>query len=142
MPIKSFDYTVDGHKVKVQQFLAGTGFPIKARLYKLALPVLSSVVGKGEGDEMSLSLNLPAAVAKLAEAIDPQTFLPLLRDLLSWTFVDDKELTEDNFNDIFAGNYFLCYKIVAKVIEANGFFAIGDIGSLLKGAAASMSPTK
>ena len=148
MPIKTIEKTVDGHNVKIVQFNGVRGFRLKVRLFKLLLPILGTLFksdllkGLQEGKDTKeglleefmgsdLSKVLPSILQKAAETIEEETFFRLVMDLLSGTFIDNRELNEDFFGEIFAANYFLVYKILTEVIKANNFFGNGDIGKML-----------
>ena len=133
MPVSTIKVDVDGHKVEVTQFMAVRGIKLKARLYKLALPVIA-VVFKDAGkvkDVMEATLDLPVLIQTAASSLDPDVFFQLLLDLLSSTTVDGQGVDQHRFDDLFVGNYFFAYKIAAEVIKANGFFEIGSITGLL-----------
>lgn len=139
MPVKTRETTIDGLEIKVVQFHGVRGFKLKTRLYKVLLPVLSPMLpvvtaaarsGKKEFSFMDFDIDelLPGALTTLAEQLDEDKFLQLALDLLSNTFVKDKVIDENSFDELFIGNYFLVYKLIAQVIKANGFFDLGAIG--------------
>lgn len=139
MSVKTREITIDGHEVKVVQFNGVRGFKLKTRLYKVLLPVLGPMLpaitqvvrsGKSKVSVMDFDVDelLPDALQKLAEQLDEDKFLQLALDLLSNTFIKDKVIDEAHFDQLFIGNYFLVYKLIAQVIKANGFFDLGAIG--------------
>lgn len=136
MPVQTVEKTIDGHAIKIVQFHAVRGFKIKARLFKVILPILSSLVDvnslKGKKNILDQEVNITKAFGMAAEVIDPDTLFSLLIDLLSGSFIDGQMIDQKKFDETFIANYTLAYKIAYEVIVANGFFAFGDIGNLLK----------
>ena len=141
MPVQSINKTIDGHDVKIVQFYAIRGIKLKAKVFKLLLPVLSPLIGAADVSKgnvkdamvdglIDLQKVLPAAIQKLAETLQPEEFFRLIIELLSSTFVDGQEVSEQRFDDLFIANYMFAYKLVYEVILANNFFALDAIGSL------------
>ena len=141
MPVQAIEKTIDKHNVKIVQFYAIKGIKVKARLFKLLLPVISpftKAVNLKDANIASLAnLNMdlqkiiPEAFQKLAETLDPDNFLNLVLDLLSEVWLDNKQIDRNTFNDMFVANYSLAYKLCVEVIKENHFFELGGIGNLL-----------
>jgi len=151
MALKLIETQIDGRTVKIQQFAGVRGLTIKARLFKILLPAVGALLGgnspqAGSPPQSFLEnlgdLDLEKAFMRLAESVNPDDFTRLMLDLLSSTFIDDKLVNEAVFNDIFAGNYMMAYKIAGEVIKANGFFDFGAIGSLLQKSGLTGQPKK
>lgn len=142
MPVKSIEKVLDGHEIKIVQFHAVRGFKVKARLFKLILPILSPLIGSVDikninassiiDKDIDLQKVLPQAFSSLSESIDEETLFKLLLDLLQSTWVDGKEVNEQRFNELFIANYTLAYKLAYEVVMANHFFDFGGITNLLK----------
>jgi hypothetical protein len=136
--IKKVDTVIDGHAIQVVQFAGVRGLTIKARLYKLLLPAVGALLGGNaqaappQSLSMLQEMDLEAAFMRLAESVEPESFTKFMLDLLSSTFIDGRMIDEACFNDVFAGNYMLAYKIAIEAIKANGFFDFGAIGPLLQ----------
>lgn len=139
MPVKTRETNIDGLEVKIVQFNGVRGFKLKTRLYKILLPILGPMLpaitqaarsGKKNFAVMDFDVDelLPGALQSLSEQLNEEAFLKLALDLLSNTFIKDKVIDEVYFDDLFIGNYFLVYKLIAQVIKANGFFDLGAIG--------------
>ena len=60
--------------------------------------------------------------------MDPEDFQSLMLDLLSSTYINKKMIDKNVFNDEFAGNYFLMFKLAYETMIANNFFDFGGIG--------------
>jgi len=142
MPVQTIEKLVDGHTVTITQFFAIRGIQLKARLWRLVLPVLGELVGgvdKGTDlSKLSLDSNVdinavfPKALSKLSETVSEKTLLDLLLDLFASTRLDGRELNRSNFDEIFIGDYMLVYKIAWAVVDANNFFGKGGIGNILQ----------
>jgi hypothetical protein len=136
MPVKTIEKEIDGHNIKIVQFHAVRGFKIKARLYKVVIPVLSSLVDlkdlKTDKNLLDANIDFSRAFVSLGAVLDPDVLFSLLSDLLSGAFIDGQMIDEKVFNETFIGNYNLAYKIAYEVIQANGFFDLGGIGNLMK----------
>ena len=129
--------TIDGAEYSVTQFPARRGLALKLRLVKLIGPALAEAAGalnpgSGSGLLQDIQIDpgiIQKAVATLVEGMDESTG-ELIFDLLSMTRKDSRELTEAVFDQEFAGNYLTLYKVLGFVIQANGFFGQGGIGTL------------
>jgi len=142
MPLRHIDKTIAGLDIKIEQFPATKGVVLKARLYKMVLPVLGplmkalKITKKSDGGinidgDFNLSEVLPAAFSTLAETVDPDKLFALIMDLLNRTYLNNKALNEESlFNETFSGNYNTMYKVVYEVVMFNNFFDFGDIGIL------------
>lgn len=139
MPVETREISINGHTVKIVPFNAVRGFTVNARLTKLILPVLGTVLpalttasSKGAADlsldDIRLEDFLPAALSKLSESIEPEAFLQLLLDLLSGTFVDGDMIDKAKFDTLFIGNYLFAYQLAFESIQVNRFFDLGDFG--------------
>lgn len=147
MPVKEIRKTIGDHEVRITQFHAIRGFKMKSRLLKLILPVLAPIAGttaekmasKNVVEQVSLldqnidlEVAIPKAFSSLSDSLDEEVFFRLMVDLLSETWVDRKQITEQHFNELFIGNYMLAYKLAFEVIKANNFFDFGSIAKLFQ----------
>ncbi len=128
--------TIDGDEYSVTQFPARRGLSLKIRLVKILGPALAEAASgldlKDGGNLQDTELDsgfLAKAVSKLVEGLDSSTG-DLILEMLSQTRKNGHELTEAVFDLEFAGNYMTLYKLLAFVIQANGFFPGGGIGFL------------
>jgi hypothetical protein len=144
MPVQTIEKEVNGHAVKIVQFHAVRGFKIKAKLFKLVLPVLSSVVNPKDlnstKDIMNADINLVRAFETLATVINEESLFTLLLELLSGVFVDGINIDQKKFDELFIADYSFAYKLAYEVIKANNFFDFGDIGNLMKKFQMPVSP--
>lgn len=145
MPVETRELTIDGHEVKVVPFVATRGILVSAKLMKLLMPLLGTVLptltdaalkNQDSGKELDIGdINidklLPAAFQKLSEELEPEAFLQLLMELLSGTFIDGDMIDKVTFDKVFTGNYSLSYRIAFEVIKANHFFDLGVFGNVL-----------
>jgi hypothetical protein len=126
--IQKKEKEIDGHSYLVHQFPARQGLAIKISLIKLVGPAIASLVDNKEGIS---SETMQRAVSELTSKLDSST-VPLLFSLLQFTRRDGKEITEQSFDQDFAGEYESLYKVVWFVIETNAFFGKGGIGNALR----------
>lgn len=140
--LKSREKTIDGRQIYVHQFPGIEGFKIKTKLIKLIGPALGELTNGATKDiDSFLDADLSSgfvsrAINVLCDKLDENdTFEFILRMLhSSGTRVDGREMDKDAFNEIFAGNFTLLYKIIGILIEENygNFFGEGGIGNKLK----------
>ncbi len=135
MPISTKELIIEGHEIKIVTFSAGRGLKTKVRLLKLILPALSLVFGENASLSKDTILSLldknidPKALQTIAESLDPDSLLSTLLELLSGTFIDNKMITSKVFDEVFAEEYFLAYKIAVEVVKANNFLSLGGTGN-------------
>jgi hypothetical protein len=139
MPVQTIETQVDGHQLQIVQFPAGRGIKLQARVGKLILPVLGSILGESfKGGNISgkdlkglldANVDVSKALSVLAESVDEDRLYQLVLDLLSSTKVDGSDfVTAKIFDEIFTANYTLAYKVAFAVVKANGFFDLSGIG--------------
>ena len=129
--------TIDGAEYGVTQFPARRGLALKLKLIKLIGPALAEAAGALSGNSGTGSFQdtemdpwfIGKAVSSLVEGLGEDTG-ELILDLLSMTRKNGKELTGEVFDQEFAGDYLTLYKVLAFVIQVNGFFGKGGIGTL------------
>lgn len=114
---------IDGRTFTVTQFPARQGLKMKARLVRLVGPVLDALPSKAQ---------VASDFSKIAQHINPDELVSFAVDMLAYTKMDKKELSEAVIDSEFAGEYVTLYKLLGFVIDANGFFGKGGIGSLLQ----------
>ena len=136
MSLKTYKATIDGCGVVTTSFGGRDGVRIGRKLLAVVLPLLegldlsSMMPTKSEDSEDSE----PAQTADLLKLkIDPKLILKmvgqiiadesldsLLLELVSTTFVDNRDLSNvSNFDDVFADNLGLLFKIVKHVVVSN-----------------------
>lgn len=140
MALKKSEKTIDGHSVSTVAFPGREGFKIKAKLFRLIGPALSSI-GEITPDikgllnkEISAGM-VGAMVGKLLENVDADDTLAFVFRLLQFTEVDNRPaFNEQVFDEIFSHNFKFLYKILFFVLEANygDFFGAGGISSMFK----------
>lgn len=149
MAVKTRDTTIDGHTVKVTQHPGRRALRLKSRLVKLLAPSIGTIIqqkvekGKNLLDQEVDMTKIGEAVIALADKLDPDDFENLILEILVSTRVDGKEINEAAFDDLFAGEMSLMYKVVFFALQTNfgDFFVSGGIGNLLAQQAQGMTPT-
>lgn len=137
--------TIDGHEIMVVQFPGRRALQFKTRLIKLLGPAIAQMFTNKDALEsvkgMDLSI-LSAAIEKLSLQLDEVEFVKFVLDLLQCTRLDGKEITESVFDNEFAGDLSLMYKILWFTLEVNygSFFGESGIGKILS--KVPQSPTK
>ncbi len=129
--------TIDGAEYSVTQFPARRGLGLKLRLIKLIGPALAEAAGalnpaNGTNSLMDSEIDpwiIGRAVSSLVEGLDNDTG-ELILDLLAMTRKNGRELSGEVFDLEFAGDYLTLYKVLGFVIQVNGFFGKGGIGTL------------
>ncbi len=110
------------HDGKVYELLIVTfgffkGMELKTNAVKKLLPVISSFQN---GNDLYSTL----------DKIGFDEIEKFIVSILSKTTINGDELTKDNIDKIFVGNYSLLYKVISEVIETNGFLGRGGFNSL------------
>lgn len=151
MAIATKEKTIDEHKIMVTQFNARRGLVLKLQVSKLLIPAIGVLLsGKMQGkttDDLKKSfmdkdIDLGAALQQLADNVEPEKFLAMAIELMSYTRLDGQEINEKSFDTLFIGEYLLMYKILIFVLEVNygSFFGTGGIGNLLPKVSPKVSP--
>lgn len=125
---------IDGHMIESTQFPARRAFKYQTRLIRLLSP-LGALLGKANKQSMVDQEIDFSKLTLFADALDDENTMNFLMILLSYTRVDDKEITNELFDMEFAGRLDLVYKILFFVLEVNfsSFLAQGNIGEILSG---------
>lgn len=138
MGIKVKEQTIDDKKIMVTQFGGRRSVKINTKLIRMVtgiigpvLPALSSI--KDENSISDIDIDIVSLSKSLVNQLDEDKTYNLIRELTSQTRIDNRELDDQLFDDIFAGNLSLLYKIIAFVIKVNwgDFLALGSIGKML-----------
>lgn len=126
MTRECFDKMINGRKVQVTEFDGEAGLHLFGRLMKLGIPGIGGAVGTMGASETGSSLmerkiNIAAALAALADRIEPNDFVSLGREILSGTHVDMRDMSDDHeFRDAFAGRKIVdLFSIAVFVLESN-----------------------
>lgn len=139
MAVKNFEKTIEGLKVSVTQHPGLLLNQLHIDIVKLlGVPLatlLFSAMSQGANikirDLLDRELDFPKAIAELCSRLDAVEFESLVMRIFTFTQVNQKPLTDsDIFNDVFAGNLLLMYKIIAYTLEVNlgDFFAVVGTG--------------
>lgn len=148
MGIKKHERIIDGFKITTVNFDGRSGIRYQVKLIKILGPGLAKVVFsfiKTSGIKDVKLLNLlntefdlsviGDGISNLLTTMDEDSTFELVMNLVSTTRVDGKELSNTAvFDNLFAGNYGLLYKILAFVLEVNfgNLFNMDGIGRQLK----------
>lgn len=128
--------TINGVEYQVTQFPALYAMRMAARLTKLVGPGLAGALGGKQSlaSVMDADIDFGAAISAIVGSIDDTGTPDLIRDLLSSTRRDGKDLSSESvFNTEFAGNLSELIPALSFVLEVNfGDFqgALGLIGDL------------
>ena len=126
MALKEFDKEIEGVKFKTIKHPTTTGITLTTRILKFIAPAIGKMEIKGQALD-SFAIELGSIFMQLG--FDEAN--TLFKDLLSRTFADGKIIDTLQYDEIFAGEYEMLYKVVIWVIESNNFFGKGSIGDLL-----------
>ena len=133
MSLKTYKATIDGCGVVTTSFGGRDGVRIGRKLLAVVLPLLegldlsSMMPTKSEGSEPAQTADLlklkidPKLILKMVgQIIVDESLDSLLLELVSTTFVDNRDLSNvSNFDDVFADNLGLLFKIVKHVVVSN-----------------------
>ena len=131
--IDTKEKTIDEHNVMVTQFPGRRALLFKTRLIKLIGPSVAQMfTGKSLDANVDFSV-ISKALDKLAENLKEDEYVKFVLDLLQCTRLDGKEISESVFDNEFAGNLLLMYKVLWFTLEVNygSFFGQGGIGKIL-----------
>jgi hypothetical protein len=132
--IDTKEKTIDGRNVMVVQFPGRRALFFKTRLLKLIGPAIAQMfTGKNPLEtEVDFSV-VSKALDKLSERLNEDEFVKFVLDLLQCTRLDGKEISGAVFDEEFAGNLLLMYKVLWFTLEVNygSFFGQSGIGKIL-----------
>ena len=136
--LKTQEKTIDSRSVKITEFAARRKLVLQIQLVKLVGPAIGAAAGGSRGSGIMDSKIGPEAISnaiqKLADAMEPASFVQLTMALLSDTWVDGKEIkTDAEFNVAFEHSLVFLYKVLGFSLEVNfgDFFGRGGIGGIL-----------
>jgi hypothetical protein len=141
MPTQTKSKTIGGHNVSVTTHPALRANALKVRLIKLLgvslANLLFKTIVKAQTGKLSLKdllaedfsvIDLPSAVEALCDRIDPADYNNLVLEIMALTTIDSTDVSkEENFNEMFAGNFLFMYKVIGYVLEVN----FGDFLALI-----------
>lgn len=129
---------IDGNTWIVNEFSATEGLRLLASLTRLgggavakaieALPADGSILGMG----LNMGL-LAAAVADLANRLNEDEVVDLVKRLLATTLCDGKEVARQ-FDVVFQGRYLTLFKVVGFSLEVNYKLPLADLLAAASGA--------
>jgi len=131
--IETKDKTIDNRVVTVTQFPGRRALFFKTRLIKLIGPSVTQLF-TGKGLDLNIDLVIVAkALDKLAENLKEDEYVKFVLELLQFTRLDGQEINDSVFDNEFAGNLLLMYKILWFTLEVNygSFFGQSGIGKIL-----------
>jgi len=141
MGIEAKEKTIDGDKITVVTFGGRRGLQYKLRLIKAIGPIVPGLLSGSETKTIAGLMKTDLDFAVLGKAIeaflltiDDSTTFQLIIDLLSMVRVNGQDIsTVTVFDDVFAANYQLLYKVLFFVLEVNygRLFGKGGIGNLI-----------
>lgn len=144
--LKAREKTIDGYTISVTPFPAWIAWRLKRNLVGLigttlikALQNLSTKsTGKGKSKKSEYDFDLVAvgnAIEDLFDKLTEDEFEILTKRIIASTRVDNKDISNDNiFNELFAANLHVVYKILLYVLEVNygSFLDLNGFGAVLK----------
>lgn len=132
MAIKSKDVTIDDVKFNITQYNAREGLKIKIKLLKMLAPV-KDTVKKDEGKQLLDSeVDFVAIIGVLIENLDSDKTLDFILRMLRPVKVNGLDMFDELFDQTFAGNYSILYKLLMEIVEFNRFFGKGSILGMFK----------
>lgn len=137
MPLKTEEKTIDGMPVKVTQFAGRKNLDLLVDLAQIIGPAVGAYKG---GDIMDMDVG--AVVNAIMGNLNKDKVNDLVFRMLSSTFIDDRQINQDEFDRVFAGPDLLKLpKVLWFVIEVNFGNFTGLVGSVsnLQGGAASQA---
>lgn len=130
--IESKEKIIEGAKYYVSQFPARRALKLKTKLIKLLAPSLFTAAGNYKGgnilDADLGSDTLGKAVSMLVERLDENDLESLIMELLCMTRREGKEITEQYFDMVYAGNFSELYKALYFILEVNFGSFFQEIG--------------
>lgn len=128
--IESKKFDIHGHEYIITTYPGTKGLQILIKLTKY-LQIISEPLKKLEipninAINISSLMDSDIGIKLIAELINQlptvmgDDFTPFVKDLLSSTIRDTKDLSKDEcFNDIFAGNYGELFAVMIKILQVN-----------------------
>ncbi|MFC3227330.1 phage tail assembly chaperone [Marinibaculum pumilum] len=143
--IEHREKTIGGHEYSVTQFPAMQGLRIAVRLVKLVGPGMAKALdGKGLAGVLDSDIGVSDMVGALVDRLDEGTTPEFVRQLLSATVRDGRDLSDErNFNDAYAANYRELIGALGFVLEVNygDFFGAVTAGIGAAGGRPEGTPT-
>lgn len=132
MPMKSIDVKIGQNSFNITTFGFIQGISIQKKLIKLLSPfgyLINFDSDKGLLEQEISSNNIHIFIEKVCENLDDNDrLIDLILELCSTTLVNNKEMTKDQIDIIFAGDYQSMYQLIGKIININNFLPEGTIG--------------
>jgi len=139
MGLKTRDKKIGDLETSVTELPARRAVRLKTKLIKLLGPSLGKLAdGMHEFTEETLdNINVTTigdAIEKLADRLNENDYVDLIMEILQHTRIGGREVTEELFDDVFAGRLDVMYKVVMFTLEVNygSFFGEGGIGHLFQ----------
>jgi len=147
MPMKSIDVKIGENNFNITTFGFCKGIEIQAKLIKLVSPFGYLFSGKSKDSKFSndndqeiksfgiLDQEITESaihlfIEKICEKLDDK-LIDFLLELCSTTLVDNKTMTRQQIDIVFAGNYLSMYELIYEIIKVNNFLPEGTIGKIL-----------
>jgi len=131
--MKSQDFPIDGKTYNITRYGAREGIGVKIKLGQYLSPI-SKIFKNFDPKKESIldnDFDLDEVIEAFVMKLDDNTIDFILR-MLRPVRVDGAEMTEDVFDQTFAGDYLPLYKLIVKIIEFNCFFGKGSITKMFK----------
>lgn len=135
--VEAKDKIIDEFKVIVTEWPARKAFKMKLKLTKILGPsvaeIFSGLDRKTAESVMNSNIDISKvgkAIEMLFEKMDEDQILSLIFEMLSSTRVNNLEINDQSFDDLFKGKLQSVYKILGFVVEVNfgSFFGSSGIG--------------
>ena len=105
--------------VTVTQFAGRKNLSLLVDMAAFVAPSLAGVKGGGKSI-MDMDIDIPTVVNGLVKSLDSDKVMNLVSRLLGSTFINEREMTDSEFDIVFAGqNLMALPKVLVFVIEVN-----------------------
>jgi hypothetical protein len=124
--IESKEKTINGVTYMVTQFPARRALRLQTKLVKLLAPSVSALAGGANLSDVKNVMDakiggevISKAVTTLVERLDEDYVVNLIMELLASTRREGKEISEAQFDMIYAGNFKELFQALYFVVEVN-----------------------
>ena len=112
---------INGHAYQVTQFKARKAIHMKVKIAKYFGGPISALIANGKSmmDKDISDPEVIGVIARFASSLEPDVFVDMALELLGSTFRDNKMITEDEFDSVYANNFSELYQALYFVLIVN-----------------------